>query len=136
MSKSYVKWRGADCIGEDCLLRSVCVCVWVWVWVWVCRERSANYVELLSSKLCGITVLVSLIQYSWLVLCKSLLCECKCSKISNFWHDKFLNLIIPAAVVISVYLSCFVFQFFRNCLLICMLIYDQIKISECIFNIR
>ena len=27
MSKSYVKWRGADCIGEDCLSRSVCMCV-------------------------------------------------------------------------------------------------------------
>ena len=65
MSKSYVKWRGADCIGEDCLSRSVCMCVE--------RERgvgsgggekSVNYVELLRSKLCGITVLVSLMQYS------------------------------------------------------------------------
>ena len=63
MSKSYVKWRGADCIGEDCLSRSMCM--------FVERERgegggerSVNYVELLRSKLCGITVLVSLMQYS------------------------------------------------------------------------
>ena len=27
MLKSYVKWRGADCIGEDCLSRSVYMCV-------------------------------------------------------------------------------------------------------------
>ena len=25
--KSYVKWRGADSIGEDCLSRSVYMCV-------------------------------------------------------------------------------------------------------------
>ena len=63
VSKSYVKWRGADCIEEDWLSWSV----------YVCRERererageerSANCLELLRSKLCGITVLVSLMQYS------------------------------------------------------------------------
>ena len=73
MSKSYVKWKGADGIGEDCLLKSVCVCVFVCVCACVCREReregeagerSANYVGLLRSKLCGITVLKSLMQYS------------------------------------------------------------------------
>ena len=84
---------------------TLCLCVCVCVCVCVerererrrGRERSANYVGLLRSKLCGITVLVSLMQYSWLVLCKSFLYERKCLKISNFWHDKFLNLIIPAA---------------------------------------
>ena len=92
VSKSYVKWRGTDCIGEDWLSWSVCVCR-----ERAGEERSANCLELLRLKLCGITVLVSLMQYSWLVLCKSFLYERKCSKMSNFWHDKFLNLIIPAA---------------------------------------
>ena len=27
LSKSYVKWREADGIGEDCLSKCVCVCV-------------------------------------------------------------------------------------------------------------
>ena len=63
MSKSYVKWRGADCIGENCLSRSVCMCLERERERGGRGERSVNYVELLRSKLCGITVLVSLMQY-------------------------------------------------------------------------
>ena len=94
LSKSYVKWREADGIGEDCLSKCVCVCVCVETERDRERERGGGERQ---TSLCGTTVLVLLMQYSRLVLCKSFLCECKCSKISNFWLDKSLNLIIPAA---------------------------------------
>ena len=55
-----------------------------------------NYAGLWRSKLRGITILVSLAQYFWLVLCNSPLEECNCSKISNFYLERLLNLIIPA----------------------------------------
>ena len=113
VERSWRYWRGL--LIEECVCVCVFVCVCVCVCVRVCvereregeaGERSANYVGLLRSKLCGITVLKSLMQYSWLVLYKSLLCECKCSKISNFRHNKFLNLIIStAAFLITSFLA-------------------------------
>ena len=86
VERGWRYWRG--------LLIEVCVCVCVETERDRERERGGGERQ---TSLCGTTVLVLLMQYSRLVLCKSFLCECKCSKISNFWLDKSLNLIIPAA---------------------------------------
>ena len=60
MAESSIKRREADCISKDCLSKSVC------------RRGGGgggggsceNYAGIVRLKLCGIAVLVSLMQYS------------------------------------------------------------------------
>ena len=53
MAESSIKRREADCISKDCLSKSVCR-----------RGSCENYAGIIRLKLCGIAVLVSLMQYS------------------------------------------------------------------------
>ena len=67
MAESSIKRREADCISKDCLSKSVCR-----RGGWEGGGGSCeNYAGIVRLKLCGIAVLVSLMQYSLLVLGKS-----------------------------------------------------------------
>ena len=60
MAESSIKRREADCISKDCLSKSVCR-----RGGWEGGGGSCeNYAGIVRLKLCGIAVLVSLMQYS------------------------------------------------------------------------